>query len=252
MNPLKQPLTFSKILIASFSVVVLVVSSSMIGLYKLRQDTRVASCANDVFFLNKAIREYANAHNGFFPDLDDVRGNLMIEPEGFYPNYLDNSCWVQCEFGPLRLAPGKEDEVNLGVEGFSDASFVYIPWVIHSEEEMLAFIETYKTMDLKQQNTDLEINLERQNNYLARICRPKQGMSMYWSTDKTLDSMNPNMRPSPFLIEWPSQGHAQSNVFYTDGTSRRMKLGDGFPMTENILQGLREISQLDERTSPKP
>ena len=50
-------------------------------LREIRQATLLASCANDVIVLDFAVHDYAIEHDGLFPPIDDVKGNLMLESD---------------------------------------------------------------------------------------------------------------------------------------------------------------------------
>ena len=50
---------------------------------------------------------------------------------------------------------------------------------------------------------------------------------------------------TPWVIEWPNHAHADAVVYFTNGLPRYMDLGDGFPMTERFIEGLREIASMD-------
>lgn len=233
----------------SIAVVVVLILAVLVvfairELRKTQQSARLASCANDVIVFDWAVHGYAEAHDGLFPPIDDVRGNLMVEPEGFYPDYLDNSCWVQCEYSLLRRDHGGDKNDDLGVAGFTDDSFVYIPWAIRNEEEGLAFIEAYRKLDLSKRDQDLVVTIDGEERVLSRIRLTIAEMDSYRAKRKGR-SVADGPPAVPYLIEWPDHAHDGAIVTFTDGYRPRMWAGDDFPMSKAFLQGLREIASID-------
>lgn len=201
----------------------------------MRSQSRAASCGNDVWVLYQALTKYADKHDGRVPPISETRGNLMMDPAGFYPEYLDNSCWVQCEWSPARRPPNvanKNDD--LGVAAFNDDSFCYLPWAIRSEEEGLAFIEAYKTLDLERRDEDLVVTIDGAQRELPRIKLTHEALQEYGGHWKV-----------PILIEWPGLNHRGGTVYYADGSNGILTSGSGFPMAKAFIIGLREIASLD-------
>jgi len=207
-------------------------------LQKQRQMARAASCPNDVFYLVKALAQYASDHDGVVPPISNIRGNIMVEPDGLYPEYLDNSCWVQCEYSPTRQGiDSQHKNDDLGVPGFNDDSFCYLPWRIQNEKEGLAFVEAYKSLDLSQRDEDLVVEIDGKPVVLPRT-----------RISKDAAHRDPNRETSwvPIIVEWPNHAHIRATVYYTNGWRRLMDIGDEFPMTENFIAGLREIASIDK------
>jgi hypothetical protein len=205
------------------------------GLREMGQSARAASCVNDVWELISTFRSYAMAHEGLVPPIDDTRGNVTIEPDGFYPEHLENSCWLQCEWSPTRR--NLEKRANLGIAGFNDDSFVYLPWRITTEAEGLAFVEAYKTLEMDKREEDLVVELDG-----AEVVLPRNTFDL----DAAPYGSDGYVRSTiPILVEWPDHTHDDGVVLFNDGHLRRFKFGDGFPMTAAFIEGLREIASLD-------
>lgn len=210
-------------------------------LWDLRQVSRRASCMNDIFYLREGLRRYAVAHDGLLPPLDPARGNLMIDPEGFYPDFLKNSCWLQCEWSHVRRTAGSAGKNNdLGLAGFTDDSFCYLPWAIRSEAEGLAFIVAYKTLDLSKRYEDLVVNVNGTKRILQRI--RLSGAVL----EKTIDTVSSSV---PIAVEWPDKFHRDGNVLFSDGSIVALERDEAFPMTTAFINGLREIASMDRPLS---
>ena len=192
---------------------------------------------NDLRALFHAVELYASEHDGLLPPISPARGNLMIDPVGFYPEYLTNSCWVQCEYSPARQRRGSDGDDDLGMAAFNDDSFCYLPWEIRNEEEGLAFIEAYKKLDLAKRGEDLVVEIDGETRVLPRVRLSAVVIGGGWDTDAA---------DIPFVVEWPDHAHIDGTVCFTNGSIGRMDIGDGFPMTEAFLTGLREIASMDK------
>ena len=185
-----------------------------------------ASCVNDLKQLHIYMVPYTKAHAGLYPPFSTTRGNIMMDPAGFYPEFMKSSAWVQCEYSDARRHPDKPDETDLGPEAFNDDSFFYLPWELHNEAEGLAFLDTFKKLNLNERDKALDVVVNGQPMTLPRA---------------RLNSTP----PVPILIEWSTPNHARRSVLYSDGSVRSMNPGEGFPMTEAFLKGMEELADLD-------
>lgn len=225
-------------------VAVLFVSLVGVGCYflwELRQSSRCASCTNDIFFLREGLRKYAVDHEGLLPPISPTHGNLMIDPEGFYPTYLDNACWLQCEWSDMRRTAGSEGKnEDLGLSGFTDDSFCYLPWEIRNEAEGLAFIGAYKSLNLNKRDDNLTVHVGGAERVLPRIRL----------SDEALTQTDGRTQPDiPIAVEWPDKFHRGGTVLYANGHIRTLKMGEAFPMTIDFINGLQKIASMDKPLS---
>lgn len=199
-----------------------------------RQIARQASCANDLRSLALRLEEYAENHHGLFPPIHPTRGNIMMDPTGFYPEILNSSAWVQCEYSDARRHPNQPDENDLGLEGFNDGTFFYLPWAIQNEEEGIAFIEAYQHLDLNHREADLPITTR--DGHTRTLPRTR-----YHDPNNT-NGGNSRPAPVPLLVEWPHTRHARLCVLYSDGSVWALELGEGFPASNAFMAGMRKIA----------
>lgn len=195
-------------------------------LREVRMASRSASCVNDLKQLSIYMVPYLKAHAGLYPPISTSRGNIMMDPTGFYPEFMKSSAWVQCEYSDARRQPDKPDETDLGPDAFNDDSFFYLPWELRNEAEGLAYIDACKNLDSKLPEQGLAVIIQGNSMTLPRA---------------RLDSTP----PVPILIEWSTPNHARRSVLYSDGSVRSMNPGEGFPMTEAFLKGMEELADLD-------
>jgi len=226
----------------AIGILVLIAMSAiaMAILYKMRQAARVASCKNDIRMLHYAFEKYATQHDGLLPPLSATRGNLTIDPATFYPDFLPNSCYLQCEWSEARRRGGSKNKNNdLGDSGFNDDSFVYIPWEIRDEAEALAFVEAYKALDLSDRENDLTVTIDGQPRVLPRT------RHIPFS-----DMPRDDLEAVPVFIEWPDHYHEDSVVVLSDGAAVRRGFSEPFPISDQFIAALREIATLDGPLPP--
>lgn len=231
--------------LSRFGVLALSVVGLSAGAYFywiLNQAARNASCRNDVFVLREYLREYASDHGGLLPPISPSSGNLTVDPVGFYPDYLENTCWLQCEWSDARHRGGHGKNDDLGLAGFNDDSFCYLPWAVTNEVEGLAFIEAYKNLNGDARTEDLTVYIDGKQRVLPRIRFSDAVLA------KTIDTASPKI---PIAVEWPNKFHTDGTVLYANGWIVTMKLGEAFPMTEEFINGLREIASMDKPLSKR-
>jgi len=165
--------------------------------------------------------------------MSSFRGNIMMDPVGFSPEIMESSAWVQCEYSDVRNTHGQSNKTDLAVRAFNDDTFFYLPWELSNETEGLAFIEAYKALDLHQREDGLSVSVDGEPRTLPRT------RATAWPSSSRI----------PVMVEWPHQRHADMCVLYSDGSVHRMKMGDGFPMTETFIPGMREIASLDAKAT---
>jgi len=214
-----------------------------LSLITARDMVRVASCANDIKMFEFALNDYSLAHDGYLPLISSTTGNLMTDPDGFYPDYMWNTCYAQCEYSHARRPPGKNDRIDedMGPGALNDDSFCFLPWELRTEKEGLAFIEAYKSLDMNQRENDLTVVVDGKEVVLQRTRISPDEPNAYYADAERI----------PILVEWPNRCHPNANVLFADGSYRRMDVGDGFPMTEKFLAGLREIASINGTLAPK-
>lgn len=219
--------------------------------HRMREEARQASCCNDIMVLRDALFAYAADHDGLFPPISPIRGNLMVDPAGFYPEYLDNSCWLQCEWSAVRRARGSAGKnADLGVAAFNDDSYCYLPWALQNDEDAIAFIDAYRFLDFARQADDLVVKVDGIPRIVPRIRIGDRNLS------ETSLSNGPGY---PILVEWPDRAHRGANILFSDGTIAQMQMSEGFPLSKPILTALSDLAALDtahatprQTGSPRP
>jgi len=198
-----------------------------------------ASCANNLKQMGLVCKMYANEWKGWFPPIDDQRGNLMIEGEAIYPEYLTDLDVLRC--------PGNADHAALQRRGtpddITDDSYFYLGWVVTTEEEGLALLDAYESLDLEERDKDIPIDQYWSSLGHKQLYRLREGIERLFRKDMgkpvaSLQSEIPIMLDRPGNHRDPEGG----NVLYMDGHVEFVRYPGKFPITEKFLNRLIAVS----------
>jgi len=211
------------------------------SLARSREAARRASCANNLKQMGLVFKIFANEHKeGKFPMIDDRRGNLAPEADEIYPEFLPNPSILRCpsdtDAEPIE-APYKADDVD-------DRSYFYLGWVVTTEEEGLALLDAYESLDLARRDEDLVVPEGKGNSGGNKIFRLREGIERSLITD--IDNPAAAVKAqSESPIMWDRLGQHEvdgGNVLYMDGHVEFIRYPGKFPMTEKFMKRLEAIS----------
>jgi prepilin-type processing-associated H-X9-DG protein len=214
------------------------VSEADVGVALSRDAAQRASCANNLKQMGIIFKMYANEHKGKFPVIDDRKGNLAAEGEEIFPEYLTDQNILRCPGSPeyeSERGPWTADDIT-------DESYFYLGWAIMTEEEGLALLDAYESLDLARRDEDLHVGEGKGNVGGDVIYRLREGIERFFITD--INQPTGPAAQSRIPVMWERLGHHEhegGNVLYMDGHVEFLKLGT-FPMTEQFMRRLEEIS----------
>jgi prepilin-type processing-associated H-X9-DG protein len=239
-------------------VVVLIIAISLVPIFAEEWRLRGYNnppCVDNLKQLGLAMYMYANENKDRFPPLDDTRNNFMFDGNLLYPEYLTDAALLACPDDPaydpqetFRLVADKFDDSawagEVHPDCLTDLSFVYLGWMVMSDEEAAAFFEAYDTLSPDALDENITVAEGKGNAGGSTLYRLSAGVDRFLITDiNTIfcgpggSSIVPIMWERPYIdpkksIHQPSGG----NVIYLDGHVEYLEMGDMFPMTEKMAR----------------
>ena len=204
-------------------------------------------CAKNLKQIGLALKMFANDHDGRFPAISGQRGNLIFDSPGFFLKYLPDASVLRC--------PGSKGYKPVAPPGtaadITDQSYFYLGWVVTTEQEGLALLDAYESIDLRERDKDLPLDPTKSPVGHKKLYRFREGIERFWITDIN----NPAaaaIPPSSMPVMWERPGNHQpdgGNVLYMDGHVEFVQYREKFPMTEKFMTRLIQISARKGATS---
>jgi len=199
-----------------------------------------ASCANNLKQMGIVFKMYANEHNGRWPHIDDRRGNLIVEGEEIFPEYLTDLNVLRCP-GNAAHEPIPRSAT---AEDVTDQSYFYLGWAVTTEEEGLALLDAYESLDLAKRDADIPIDPEKSSMGHKRFYRLREGVERFFMEDIN-DPAASAVTQSNIPVMWERPGNHEpegGNVLFLDGHVEFLRYPGNFPMTTAFMKRCEEIS----------
>jgi prepilin-type processing-associated H-X9-DG protein len=196
-------------------------------------------CANNLKQMGRVFKMYAHDRNGRWPHIDDQRGNLMVEADEIFPEYLADLNILRCQ-GAL----GREAEPLRAADDVTDEGYFYLGWVVTNEEEGLTFLDAYESEALAGAYEDIPVPMGKGTGGQNVIYRIHEGVERLFITDIS-DPSGPARVQSGIPVMWERPGHHVpdgGNVLYMDGHVSFVEYPGEFPMTPKFMERLVKTS----------
>ncbi len=224
--------------LAILLIVVLYILAAVLLTALLRPSdaARRASCQGNLKQLARVCGRYAEEEpEGRWPPLSRQDGMLMFEPDSVYPEYLTHLPILVCPSGKNTDAPTEID----------DHSYYYFGYVLTTEDEFLAFLESYP--DFIAAGADFSQDLP------ALSGRGSFGSDTFLRLRESVcqdAGVRPARVPALFdaaTVSSSSQlfNHAPEgcNVLYLDGHVEFIEYPGQFPITPRILEAVSRLKR---------
>jgi prepilin-type processing-associated H-X9-DG protein len=205
-----------------------------------------ASCANNLKQMGLVFKMYANKRNGRWPQIDDRRGNLMAEGEEIFPEHLTDLNILTCQGDSLLGGDAEPASIENKI---TDESYFYLGWAVTTEEEGLALLEAYESLDLAKRDVDIPIDPSKSSTGHKMFYRLREGIERFFITDID-DPAASAVAQSNIPVMWERPGNHEpegGNVLYLDGHVEFLRYPGKFPMTTAFMKRCEEISARKEQ-----
>ena len=214
-----------------------------------REAARREACADNLRQIWLALNVYAGDYDGRFPPIDDRCGYLVMDGDVIFPTYLENLDVFRCPSNkthePLE-APYAADDVT-------DESYIYLGWMLSTDEEGLALLDAYGSRDLTKRDQDMEVGpVESIAGPTNTIYRIRDGIERFYIT-RLMDPAAAALAQSEIPLKWGRPGNhggTGANVLFMDGHVEFVEFPSTFPMTAKFMQRLEEMSSRKEAMRP--
>jgi prepilin-type processing-associated H-X9-DG protein len=195
-----------------------------------------ASCANNLKQVGLICKMFAAEHQGSFPPMSPMPGNLMLDPGAISGEYLTDASILVC--------PGDDTAVPEQADPYNDHSYWYLAHAVTNETEGLALMREYDRVmsaggDV---NQDFPVAAGEGTNGGDVLLRLKE------------DPAPGPMQSIPVMFDRP--GHHVpdgGNVLYMDGHVEYVEMGAKFPMTQAFITALESLDRYQaEALTPSP
>ena len=228
------------------------------ALARARESARRASCANNLKQMGLVFKMFSNEARGqFYPQLSPNAGQLMCSGKEIYPEYLTDPIILVCPSNPTAHTPAlmeriKSDPLSL----INDDSYVYLGYVITSDDEMESFAKIYKERVAQGLpfNEDLKAPPGRGSMGTDTFYRLREGVEREFIADSRNPATTARMQSEiPVMWDKVSEGRkglsfnhlpGGANVLFMDGHVEFVRYPSKWPLTKRMAKIIAELDAL--------
>ena len=231
------------------------------AILKARESERRSACVNNLKGIGSALYTYSNENDGKFPPVDFIKNNFIFESDVLYPKYLADASLLACPSDPENdpnanfrlISDHPTDGTSAGQvhpDCITDKSYVYLGWVVMSDEEAEALFKAYDKLSPEDYDKNIIVPEGRGTLDGSVLHRFSVGVEKFtytninWAGSREVGASTvPIMWERPYTD--PKKNSHQygdigvGNVLYLDGHVECIRFGE-FPMTETIARLLEE------------
>lgn len=206
-----------------------------------REAARRASCQGNLKQAISVCMNYADEHDGLFPELSPSAGTFAIDPAEVADTFVIDPSFLAC---PSDETP--PDSSGTIAERITDDSYFYLGYVITNEEEAREFLDAYRNHATQGSgfNGDLRVQPGQGTGGSGRFLRLRQDPGAELVEEIALpDGGLPPDTEIPIMFDRPDN-HVPSgiNVLFLDGHVEFVQMGLEWPAQQWFLDELAELS----------
>jgi prepilin-type processing-associated H-X9-DG protein len=254
----------------TLSVIGIFLNIAFLGLMALpllatnvRRTPHPPACVNHLKHLGLIMAMYCNENDDRFPPVDDRKNNFIFDATLLYPEYLTDHLIAHCpqhlDFAPNKnfrlISTHPTDGTRKGKvhpDCFTADSYIYLGWMVTSDEEAEAFFAAYDKLSSEDYHGDITVPEGKGNSGGNVIHRLTADVDRFLLTDMNISLTNTETPASTVPIIWDRpytdpmklshrfDNESGGNVLYLDGHVDYIKFGEKFPMTETMARLLEE------------
>ncbi len=236
---------------------VLLLVLSLPAFLRGNESARRASCMNNLKQWGLVYKMFSGESKGmYYPELSPEAGRLMFAlgenrgSTGVYPEYLTDPTILFCPKDPaFKKIEGEEWktlEVEKPAELLNDRWYLYLGYVLRSDEEVLAFAKAYRERVAagKRFDEDLKVPPSEGNCDTDTLYQLREGID---DSTVNLPSCKAAKSEIPVMIERVENNHEPKggHVLYMDGHVEFVPYPGKWPMTETTITTLEELANMD-------
>ncbi len=263
-RPVRRVISVSAIVMGKVLSIlfVLLLLLSLPAFLRSSDSARRHSCANNLKQWGLVYKMFSGESKGmYYPELSPEAGRLMFAlgenrgPKSVYPEYLTDPTIIVCPKDPVfKKIKGLEWntlEVEKLAELLNDRWYLYLGYVLRSDEEVTAFAKAYRkrVAEGKRFDEDLKVAPGEGNYGTDTLYQLREEIGSVLTNTPTVDEPLERslMSEIPLMIERIENNHDPKggHVLYMDGHVEFLPYPGKWPMTETTIRTLEELANMD-------
>ena len=222
--------------LVGLAAVCLVAAIILPALSRAREAARRESSQNNLKQIGIALKMYACEKDGLYPPLTPVEGVWMMDLARLYPDYMNdprvlvNPKLPDAEDVSAELvqALGQDPPDFERATRLAARSYCYLGWIVENQEDIERLVNARETLSATGPDADLVLEGKRFVRFREEIgdAEAAPGLPVAFENLDILDTRKP----------------PGANVLYADGHVGFVRLGQGFPVSEEVREALASPS----------
>ncbi|HIJ73987.1 MAG TPA: hypothetical protein HPP83_07785 [Candidatus Hydrogenedentes bacterium] len=200
------------------------------------------TCSSNLKQLGVIFKMYANENENYFAPMDPEHGCLLFDRAVVYPDYLTDSSILLC---PQDEQSSKA--IGRGPVPLDDHSYIYLGYMLTSEQDGLAFLEAYRKRAEAGLSFDGDLEAPPGSAPFRRLRENVPNDLPDHGADASPQTYYHSLSTVPVMFDRLGHHHAKrtkgANVLYMDGHVEFVRMNQKFPITQKFLDAIEELEK---------